>query len=142
MLPPEALKKISEAFRKEANFLEQQARKREQILNANKAVKKHRQKRRSLIHALSALTVDGAAPQAVKAQAMALGLSEDQFFALEGKIYAQVTKVRTAQRNRLICQFAARGYTNAEIGARFGLHEKSISRIVAAALRGPEVGTD
>jgi DNA-binding NarL/FixJ family response regulator len=40
-----------------------------------------------------------------------------------------------ARRNREIMRHARLGWTNAEIGAQFGLHEKHVSRIVSAAIR-------
>lgn len=47
---------------------------------------------------------------------------------------ARSTEVRRFHRNRIILQLA-RTHSNAEIGARFGLHPGSVSRIVQEALR-------
>ncbi len=44
-------------------------------------------------------------------------------------------RIARAQRDREIMRLAARGWTNKQIALRFGLHEKSISRIVQRVLR-------
>ena len=71
------------------------------------------------------------ADQAMVSVAKLTGLDPDALQSILPRAAYLARATRTRTRNREIMQFAARGWTDAEIGDRFALHPKSVNRIIS-----------
>ena len=131
-LPAEAVPEVAKLLeRLTAQLHEIEARNSARKAN-NQAQKKSRKKRHSLTNTLAHHLQNGMSTEsAIHAVAVASGSNEDAIRAMLPKAGQIELRQQRQIRNREIMQRVAKGWTNAEIGRRYGVHEKHIARIIA-----------
>lgn len=96
------------------------------------AAKKSRTKRLNAIDLMASHINNGMTAQsAIHATAVATGIDADVLKSALPRAHKIADDKARQVRNREIMQRVAKGWTDSEIGRRYGLHKKSVARIIA-----------
>jgi len=123
-----SVRQMLERMLKEVIRLEENNKQRE----ADKAsVKRHKKRITDAASLLAGNLYALPYRRAITATSAVCGFSEKQLMALIPKAKSIAERKTKQVRNRQIMQKVAKGWTNSQIGDFYGLHGKSIARIIA-----------
>lgn len=136
MLPPDEIDRLARDLQRLANEIDLLKRQKRQRDQARHRARTHRKKIRELAWILAdQFLARENWSEAIRITSHATGAEADRLEALIPLAQNLASKAHRARRDRQIMQMVAKGYTNAQIGERVGLHEKTVSRIVSQNLR-------
>ncbi len=130
-LPLSSLKPLAEWHRSMANHLADAVKNKESYQAILDRLSARRKSKTREVDILTTYLANGNSPdQALRATAAASGLDQARLLPLLPAAIGRARQAGRLKRNREIMQRVATGWTDAEIGARFGLHPKSVNRII------------
>ena len=133
-LPPDAKAPVARFLSAIADHLNAQGQARERTLEARAEAARHLSKIHALGTTIAARISDGRCFDEVARELERQGIPGATILHYWRRYQKVQAKIERAHRNRAILQRAAKGWTNAELGARFKLSKAQISRIIRKAI--------
>lgn len=132
-LPPESLRALAQHYESLARQCRDRA---EQMENRSRVCDQRRSRLKAIFDAgqvvQNYLAAGMAYGSALDAAAQATGFDAPALDLSYRKFVRKQEKTQRQARDRQIMQMALAGHTDAQIGHRFGLHPKSVNRIISA----------
>lgn len=136
LLPLNELERLEVELGRMAEEIRQLKRRRHHQELARHRARNHRKRIREIAWILADQVLAGRNwDEAIRITSHSTGTPSERIEPLIPLAQNHIVKTSRARRNRQIMQMVAKGYTNADIGERVGMHEKSISRIINDEIR-------
>ena len=133
-LPRDAKAPVARFLRALSDHLDAQGQAHERTLEARREAARHLAKTHSLGTTIATRMAEGRTFDEVAAELERQGVQGGTILYYWRRYQIAQAKIERAHRDREILRLAARGWSNAELGAKFKLSKSRISRIVRKAI--------
>lgn len=133
MLPPKQQLELAAHLEQQAHALRQAAENQQRKIDAREKAKRHRDKLASTRQMFKAYLYQGYTLERARAMTAAQSAMPDALLDAWSKAIPK--EIEREKRNRAIMQKAALGWIDKEIADHYGLHEKSVTRIIGQMRR-------